>query len=71
MMSKATIQILNHGRPKTAEAQPVRGVSPDVVGVPAALKRVQNWPTGAKLKVGISPQGTLPVISVPGGIAIG
>jgi hypothetical protein len=49
MMSKATKQILNHGRAKTAEAQPVRGASPDV-GVPGTLKRVQNWPTGAKLR---------------------
>jgi hypothetical protein len=67
MMSKATKQILNHGRAKTAEAQPVRGASPDVVGVPGGSQTGSKHADRSETKVGISPQETLPVISVPGG----
>jgi hypothetical protein len=66
-MSKETKQILDHCRAKTAEPQPVRGASLDVVGVPGGSQTGSQLADRSETKVGVSPQGALPVISVPGG----
>ena len=67
MLSKETKQILNHCRAKAIELLPVRGASSDVVGVPGGSQTGSQLADRSETKVGVSPQGALPVISVPGG----
>lgn len=65
-MSKKTKQILDHSRVRTLGLQSAKGASLDVLSVPSSQTGSQPADK-SDTKIEISPQGALPVLSVPGG----
>ena len=65
-MYRETKRSMNHRRVTTGEPQPLKGASPDLRTVPDG-SQAGSQPAKIDAKVDVSPQGALPVLSVPGG----
>jgi hypothetical protein len=68
-MSKKTKQILGHSRGRNIGFQSAKGASIDVLSVPGGTQTDSELTDKHRedANVEVSPQGALPVISVPGG----